>query len=367
MRLYIGKNYQKRSDSVQSIFRLVGSDEDALTYALGFLLAHDSDFCAKLVRLFGIALRKPLGPNYAVHLQEVTDPKFGRRDIVIEGNGIRIVIEAKIGGAQPTDIQLFKYGREDGLWGNFKTRGVVALTKGAISETTRNKVDAKLSQKNIKFSSIQWHEILDLALRHRPSDDSQVSRYLFGEFIRYIREDYKLGYYDAEIYIQDVNYENASVFMEGWMYIGGTGSPLYFAPYFTWAGSPNKGSNHPDQQYSKGITKISRILGAEVLQPASMQEADLAARVREIVPGASEEQIEKWCRGHYLIRQRSDYAGFKNKGPLVLYLDEPITLWTNALTKQVFNAGNPPKKIPSQIPKGFSLQFDQLLRYMQNT
>ena len=45
MRLHIGKNHWgKTSNPVQSIFRLAGSDEDALTYALGFLLAHDPQF-----------------------------------------------------------------------------------------------------------------------------------------------------------------------------------------------------------------------------------------------------------------------------------------------------------------------------------
>ena len=38
MRLYIGKNHLRDTFPVQSIFRLAGSDEDALTFALGFLL-----------------------------------------------------------------------------------------------------------------------------------------------------------------------------------------------------------------------------------------------------------------------------------------------------------------------------------------
>ena len=50
MRLYIGKNHRgKTTKPVQSIFRLSGSNEDALTYALGFLLARDHEFCFKLV------------------------------------------------------------------------------------------------------------------------------------------------------------------------------------------------------------------------------------------------------------------------------------------------------------------------------
>ena len=96
MQLCIGKNHQADTAPVQSIFRLVGSDEDALTYALGFLLAYAPTFCAKIVRRFGVAPRKTFKRGYSIHLQEVTDPGFGRRDIVIEARGMRIVIEAKM-------------------------------------------------------------------------------------------------------------------------------------------------------------------------------------------------------------------------------------------------------------------------------
>ena len=64
MPLYIGKNYGKESAFVQSIFRLKGNDEDALTYALGFLLAHDYEFCDKFVRRLKLAPRHPIGRDY---------------------------------------------------------------------------------------------------------------------------------------------------------------------------------------------------------------------------------------------------------------------------------------------------------------
>ena len=85
MNLYIGKNHLGDTSPVQSIFRLVGSDEDALTFALGFLLAHDHSFCTELVRHLRIAPRQTLESVYSVHLQEVTGSGFGRRDIVCQG------------------------------------------------------------------------------------------------------------------------------------------------------------------------------------------------------------------------------------------------------------------------------------------
>ena len=114
MRLYIGKNHDEKDVSVpvQSIFRLAGSNEDALTYALGFLLARDPALCADLVRLCGIKPARSFKDDYTVHLQEVTDRRFGRRDIVIESGKVRIVIEAKIGNAEPTAEQILKYAAD---------------------------------------------------------------------------------------------------------------------------------------------------------------------------------------------------------------------------------------------------------------
>ena len=59
MWLFIGKNHDEKivSAPVQSIFRLTGNNEDALNYALGFLLARDAVLCAELM-VFGIESRR---------------------------------------------------------------------------------------------------------------------------------------------------------------------------------------------------------------------------------------------------------------------------------------------------------------------
>ena len=154
MPLYIGKSHS-RNAPVQSIFRLVGNDEDALTHALGFLLAHDHSLCAKLVRHLRVSPRRPLKPGYSVHLQEVTTPKFVRRDIVIEDGRMRIVLEAKVGRAEPDSQQLTKYATEEELWSQYRTRAVVALTQDKLSTTTAAEVESKLCPREIKFGCIQ--------------------------------------------------------------------------------------------------------------------------------------------------------------------------------------------------------------------
>ena len=163
--------------------------------------------------------RRLLKDGYSVHLQEVTGVGFGRRDIVIEANSTRVVFEAKIGDAEPTEEQILKYAREHGLWDQYKNRAIVALTKVEMPETKAHDVWSELKKHNISFHTVQWHEVIGLVLRHKPTDNSQVSRYLFNEFTHYVTKDYEMGYYDAEILIQDVNMENANIYQKGWVYV----------------------------------------------------------------------------------------------------------------------------------------------------
>ena len=345
MRLFIGKNHNDKvlSAPVQSIFRLAGNNEDALTYALGFLLARNSELCAALVRLCGVQPTRAFKHGYTVHLQEVTDRTFGRRDIVIESGKLRIVIEAKIGKAEPTAEQLLKYARDRAKWRGFTNRVVVSLTQRELMTTTRNETVANLPRRpKIHFKAVQWHEVIELVLRHGPSDGSEISRFLFDEFIRYIRGDHDMGYYDAEIKIQDTNADNAKVFHEGWMQLTSyyIRSPLYVAPYFT----GQRG----------GISKIARVVGVATINLADTPHTFEPATGEPV----TEDQRQHWPQGLRLLRKL--YPDPREQ--FILFLDKPMSFKSPPLTKRAFNATNPPKRIPLQIPQGFHLRFDELLR-----
>ena len=343
MRISIGKNHQGEGRTVQSIFRLIGNDEDALTYALGFLLARDPDFCVKVVRLCGIKVPRRLRDAYTIHLQEFTDRRFGRRDIVIEADNLRVVLEAKIGTSEPTVGQLLKYANDkDSLWEKFSTKAVVALTQVKLRSSILNETRSKLSDKGITCSSVQWHQIIELALRHTPSDDSEVSRYLFDEFVRYARKDYNMGYHDAEVLILDVNPDNAKIFKEHWLYVGipkDKWAPLYLAPYFT------------NKNPVPGITYISRVADTKLVKLSEGPEA---------IDVGTDEQRERWRAG--LSEFLGLYSEEQSWEALLFLLEEPIKFRTTPLTKKSFNSTGPSKNIPSQIPRAFSLRFDELLR-----
>ena len=346
MPLFIGKNHGAVAP-VQSLFRLVGNDEDALTYGLGFLMAHDSSFCTKLLRSFGLSLPRTFVHSYAVHLQEVTDKGFGRRDIVVAADGIRIVIEAKIGRSVPTAAQLIQYAAEKQVWEQYKRRYIVALTQVELSPSARDEVREKLAQLRlgINFKEAQWHNILELVIHHRPSDASEVSQYLFDEFSRYARRDYNMGYYDAEVLIQDVNPLNAKIYEQGWVYVTALkdkAAPLYFAPYFT---------NANDRP---GISWISRVLDIQTGKPAnlSVEKANAAA--------PTDEHRRKWAEGLQMVQDRAIKDEFADSEVRLFYLDRPLPLGkTISKASYKLNAGS--KIIPAQITKSFSLRFDELL------
>ena len=345
-RLYIGRNHQGSPALVGSIFRLVGSDEDALTFGLGFMLADSPSFCVRVLRMVGAGIRYFTADDYSVHLQEVTAQGFGRRDVVIESGPSRVVLEAKIGSSEPSAEQLIKYGSEWEVWNSFRRRVIVSLTQVKLPVATEEEVRSELAQRGIQFRAVQWHQILDLVLGYGTDDEPSSTRFLFDEFIRYIRSDFRMGYHDAEVLVQDVNPLNKRIFEDGWMYVTALHdkrAPLYFAPYFT-----RQGNN-------SGITMIARVMDSEV---AVLPSKD------DVVAGAGGEHLEKWRYGLRKLRKRAKKEEFDDRPVRLFYLDRPITFRSEPLSKKDSREPDSKlsKQIPSQIPKGFSLGFDDLLR-----
>ena len=205
-------------------------------------------------------------------------------------------------------------------------------------------MEQRLSEQRILFRSVQWHQILKLALGHRPALDSQTTRFLHDEFVRYAMRDYDMGYYDAEVHIQDVNPLNAEIFSECWMYVTSLKdkrAPLYFAPYCTKQGART------------GISHVSKVIDTRVVR---------FAEEGEHLGSGTLEQLRHWKDGWAKVRSRALREGFADGEVRLFFLDEPVPLTEIPLSKKSFNATEPVKQIPRQIPKGFSLGFDELLR-----
>jgi len=149
MALFIGKKGGE-SEGVHSIFRLIGKNEDALTYALAYAFEMNHplliDFLKEIKVLEAKQGRSYRLKNLKICLQEHDfNGKAGRRDIAIEFDDTRVVIEAKIDGSIPTEDQVLKYTltRDEDendidfnyinqVWGPFKKRYIITLTKRKV-------------------------------------------------------------------------------------------------------------------------------------------------------------------------------------------------------------------------------------------
>ena len=157
--------------------------------------------------------------------------------------------------------------------------------------------------------------------------------------------------YDAEVAIQNVDNLNAKVFFDGLMYVTDQrdkAEPLYFAPYLT---RTVKVEDYESPYY--GIRDVSRVRWVADLNVEELLEKDLDSIFSE-----NAECREKWMIGLDIIKERARKESWQRVNRLYLYfLDEPFTLLKDPLTKE-----SKLPVIPSMIPKGFSLTFEQLLK-----
>jgi hypothetical protein len=341
--------HKTRRARAANVYRLLGRNEDALTYALGHLMAIDDVFMIDVLKRVGVLQRIPgrqyknYRRNYAIHLQELREVgPSGRRDIVIEAgglNGLRVVVEAKIGKGQPTVCQLMRYTigcdcpghsgetreRIDQAWQSSNAKFIVALTRDALERRVQLDVQSKLNGSGITLLPLQWHQILEVALNRREQLPVNSPQLLFvSEFIDFFREHYDMKYYDAEVLIADVDAWNARIFLEGHMYAGGMrrSAPLYFAPYFT------RGNREA------GLSYIGRVLHVEQIdhfdEVLERQIFDsLGARLSLKNLG------ERWTIWQIALREIFKRARDHKWGPSRIYfLDAPVKIRDVPLRKQ---------------------------------
>ena len=353
-----------------NVYRLMGKDENALSFALGHLMSIDTTFMLDVLKEIGILPRisgksyKEYASQYKVHLQEQMGVgPSGRRDIVVEAgnsNGLRVVIEAKIGKGQPDSCQLLRYsvGCDCGkhrreklkkirqMWGTRQGKYIVALTRDPLDSNVRFSVSERLSGSGIELCAIQWSSILKVALQRlkQPQSDQRQTVFL-REFVNFFKEYYEMKTYQAEVMVKKENLLNAEkIYMNGYMYVGGPKDfqlPLYFAPYFT---KECVGKLPGIQQ--PGICFISKVIKVRPVQVRLLKEnpesmADDEIRANELWP--------YWQKGLRAIAKRAEDESWSDADQVQLYfLSMPAKL-------------NRTVKGPMQIPPGYATTVFDLL------
>lgn len=172
--------YQK---PVATIFDLLGTKEDDMTYSLGFVVSRSPHFAAALLKL--VTGRDPkIPPQGIVRLQTIAAEERGRTDIEIKvGEEMFAVLEAKRWPWLPSVEQLRRYlpvvRRE-----KVKERRLVAVTN-ATEDYARMTLPVQLD--GVPVVHIAWRRLRRLATEVRAQETNR-NKHLLDEFAEYLRE-----------------------------------------------------------------------------------------------------------------------------------------------------------------------------------
>src|SRR5262245_21617559 len=120
---------------VNTVFDLLGRDENDMTYALGWGLTHGS----RLLRSFvdRVAPDAPLDPPVVIRLQEHDRADGGFTDIELMSTDLHVIVEAKRGWAPPGESQLRRYEARFASAGRPRQRLVILTQNGAEAVVRR--------------------------------------------------------------------------------------------------------------------------------------------------------------------------------------------------------------------------------------
>jgi hypothetical protein len=164
---------------VGSIFDLLGTKEDDMTYALGFVASRSSEFALRLLRAAGGPRGEIKGG--IVRLQEVDGD--GRTDVEIEWpKRFHVVFEAKRGPWLPTTKQLEKYVPRLQKVGA-PTQRLVAVTNAP--DDYAEKVLPKVVGE-VPLVHLSWSHVRRLA-RAAKAGETNRNKYLLDEFDIYLK------------------------------------------------------------------------------------------------------------------------------------------------------------------------------------
>ncbi len=169
------------SRPVRTVFDLLGSKEDDITYSVGWALAQSEAFTrAALSETFGDATQ---GEVTAIRLQE-SAPGTGRTDVEIETERLHLVVEAKRGWNLPTPAQLQQYadrlnGRDD------RDRRIAVVAECAPYYPPVQALPESLD--GVPVSYTPWKRIAEIATVTAAASRSHAEKRLLAELTSYLR------------------------------------------------------------------------------------------------------------------------------------------------------------------------------------
>jgi hypothetical protein len=176
-----------RNKKVESVFDLLGENENAMTSSLGFALSECKIFLNELAKMLGA--ERDFSDNVKIKLQEYRDQK-GFTDLeIIDPGFYHIIIEAKRGFVLPEEEQLKKYA--DRLINNGDDRAIKLLVILAESDRADKWLDSASPKEinGVSIKNISWKKFRSMATKiqndHR---SSHAQKRLLGQLIIYLNK-----------------------------------------------------------------------------------------------------------------------------------------------------------------------------------
>lgn len=193
---------------VKTPFGLLGTDENSLTFALGYTMRH----CPRLLQMLLTAVGLKgfhIGTlnNAKIHLQEAT--KEGITDIEVRiPNRLHLIIEAKVGLNVPTIGQCSKYIEkiETTLKASPSTKAKLVILLDTDPKPTLDVYHREGSGCKRFLTGIHWASLLDMQpnlLAEYPADSTEGS--WLRAFYDFLEQEFEMKSYTDEVWIVPTN------------------------------------------------------------------------------------------------------------------------------------------------------------------
>ena len=170
---------------VETVFELLGSDEDAMTNSLGWALVNCERFRANFASLLNI--HDEFSENIQVRLQNYQNQK-GFTDLEIFDPGSHhIIIEAKRGFAVPSIAQLEKYATRMDVNEEHNVHNLLVVLAESDSDEQWLGLQVPGTVNDIPVIAVSWKSFLETA-KCSFKGSSNTEKLLLGQFINYLNK-----------------------------------------------------------------------------------------------------------------------------------------------------------------------------------
>lgn len=239
---------------IQSVFELLGKNENDMTFGLGFSLMKSSSLHYQFLKFFGKE-KYAKAPN-EIFLQKFDTRDQGYTDIQIEdAEKVFLIIEAKKGWVLPQPSQLQQYEKR---LGKKEKEGGVGVISGCSDLYVK-----KFLNKKFKHSS--WNQVWEMTKAAMAISNSPIEKAFLSEFAKYLGKLVKMDREQSNwVYCVSLSYKkinNSTLTFVDVVEKYGT----YFFPYNQGGGWPLEPPNYLAFRYYGELQSIHKVEDFQVI------------------------------------------------------------------------------------------------------